>query len=300
MTEQFSNSNTQMKNEITELNSVQVAKMLGVNVSTVKRWTEEGKLKCHKTAGGHRKFFMHHLVEFIKEHENKNPRVNLFPLETKRDLDISLAITQGDWSALIDYCTEFAVASRRDKVQQILNGLYLAQYPLYAIYDELITPVMHRLGLMWMKGELTIIEEHLATQVMRDSIIRLQGIVRIPKKKRFRALLVNLFDELHDIGLKMVDHVLEARGIEVMFSGQNTPSFRIDSVFKKYTPKRLYISSTFVPNVRATQSELDRLLEIAHEYGTDVYVGGAGFQDLNIDHPAVERLLENFKQVHDI
>ena len=38
-----------MKEEIQYFNSHDAAKILGVNVSTVKRWTDEGKLECIKS-----------------------------------------------------------------------------------------------------------------------------------------------------------------------------------------------------------------------------------------------------------
>ncbi|MCB0298451.1 MAG: helix-turn-helix domain-containing protein, partial [Calditrichaeota bacterium] len=50
-----------IKENIQHFNSQEAAKILGVNVSTIKRWTDEGKLQCIKSVGGHRKFLMDHL-----------------------------------------------------------------------------------------------------------------------------------------------------------------------------------------------------------------------------------------------
>ena len=54
------------------LNSKQVADIIGVNISTLKRWTENGTLECVKTVGGHRKFTMNHIRDYYKN----NPEAN--------------------------------------------------------------------------------------------------------------------------------------------------------------------------------------------------------------------------------
>jgi len=33
-----------------------IARLLSIDVSTVKRWTDSGKLQCYRTLGGHRRF----------------------------------------------------------------------------------------------------------------------------------------------------------------------------------------------------------------------------------------------------
>lgn len=48
------------------LSTDDVAKVLHVGKSTIKRWTDEGKLKCFRTPGGHRKFKATNVEEFIK------------------------------------------------------------------------------------------------------------------------------------------------------------------------------------------------------------------------------------------
>ena len=44
-----------------------VADLLGVGVSSVKRWTDEGKLTCVRTAGGHRRFETTEVDRFRRE-----------------------------------------------------------------------------------------------------------------------------------------------------------------------------------------------------------------------------------------
>ena len=70
-----------MEQNIQCFNSEEVAKILGVNVSSIKRWTENGTLECVKTAGGHRKFTVQHLTNYLKTHESKVQKAHLFLLK---------------------------------------------------------------------------------------------------------------------------------------------------------------------------------------------------------------------------
>ncbi len=50
----------------TWLTSLEVADLLGFNVSSVINWSKQGRLKCFRTPGNHRRFVVGDLVEFIR------------------------------------------------------------------------------------------------------------------------------------------------------------------------------------------------------------------------------------------
>ncbi|HKZ40768.1 MAG TPA: helix-turn-helix domain-containing protein, partial [Candidatus Hodarchaeales archaeon] len=47
----------------------EVAKLLRVNESTVRRWANSGKLKCFKTPGSHRKYTARQISEFLDKYQ---------------------------------------------------------------------------------------------------------------------------------------------------------------------------------------------------------------------------------------
>lgn len=63
----------------------ELAEILQVDPSTIKRWAETGKLRCFKTPGGHRRFSTSGIREFIAEYhfEVIDPRPTIV---TDRDL----------------------------------------------------------------------------------------------------------------------------------------------------------------------------------------------------------------------
>lgn len=287
-----------MKKEIQYFNSHDAAKILGVNVSTIKRWTDEGKLECIKSIGGHRKFTMQHFAQFLAQNNKKISKINVFPIDTDSDLQISYHILKGNFKLLIDYVLEQAFLSNRDRVQYLMNGLYLSQYALYEIFDNLVTPVLYKIGDMWEQGQKTVTEEHIASQVIRDSIIRLQGVIRLPTPKNTKALCLNFSNELHDIALKMVDHILELKGHRVFFSGQITPILKLEQVFNYFKPDQVYISNTIVENVQDTQAEFDQICQICEQHNATIFIGGSGFDLLHYEHPVVKKRMKNYLELY--
>jgi methanogenic corrinoid protein MtbC1 len=183
-------------------------------------------------------------------------------------------------------------------VQQLLTGLYLGQYPLHEIYDNLITPVLHEIGNRWIQNKLNIIEEHIASQIIRDAIIRLQGIIRGSKKKIGNVLCLNLSHELHDISLKMVQNILELRGFKTFYSGQKTPHFDLEQMLLKINANRLYISSTVIGDIEKDQNEINFLYDLCKNNSIDIFVGGMGFEKIDYSHPAVAKRLYTFEDVY--
>lgn len=281
-------------------NTEDAAKILGVNVSTIKRWSAAGKLNCIKSAGGHRKFEMKHLAEFIEKYQKNGNRVNAFAIKTEEDEKISEWILKKDYEKLITLITRHSLRCNRSKVLDILKAAVFTKIPLYEIYDSLITPVLYNIGLQWEQKELSVTEEHFASQTIKDAIIRLQSIIAIPEKKIGTVMCMNFQSEMHDIALKMADHILEYRGFKVLFSGQLTPQVNLDNIFEDYTPHRLYLSSTYIENIKKAQKEFDGICQSADKFSVGVYVGGHGFNSLKYDEAKIKGILLNFRDVYEI
>lgn len=147
------------------------------------------------------------------------------------------------------------------------------------------------------KGVNSIAEEHFSTQTIRDCLIRLQGIIQMPFEKIGTAFCLIISQELHDVAIKMVDHVLELKGYKILFSGQMTPSMKIEKIFEIYQPDRVYISSTIVTDVNLAQVEFDKICYIAAARNARVFLGGRGFDIIDFSHPAVEKRLYTFEEV---
>ena len=81
------------------LNSKEVSDIIGVNISTLKRWTDNGTINCHKTAGGHRKFTMQNVRDYYNSNKkaSKSDNVSLENFEHKKIFEL---IKKGNYSEL--------------------------------------------------------------------------------------------------------------------------------------------------------------------------------------------------------
>jgi len=279
------------------LSSEDVARILNVNVATVKRWTELGKLDCVKTAGGHRKFLLRHLAAFALKHKKYSEHLSLLAVTDSIDFELNTQVLKGEFEKLIPLFLSKAIACEYGMIQNILNNLYLVHQDLALIYDELLTPVLHQIGTMWAEGKLSIAEEHLASQAIRDGIVKMQDVVIKTDSNAGRVFVLTIGAELHDIPAKMVQHLLEARGFITIFSGQATPAGDTKSVFESFHPDRVYLSSTYIENTAAAQQEFNELVALCDKYEARLFCGGIGMRQLAMDEKTEPKLLASFREV---
>jgi len=281
------------------LSSENVARILSVNVATVKRWTELGKLDCVKTAGGHRKFMLRHLAAFAMEHQKYSEHLSLLSTTDSIDFELNTQMLKGEFDKLVPLFLSKAIACEYGMIQNILHNLCMVHQDLALIYDELLTPVLHQIGNMWAEGKLSVAEEHLASQAIRDGIVKMQDVVIKADTNAGRAFVLTIGTELHDIPAKMVQHLLESRGFITIFSGQATPAGDTENVFESFHPDRVYLSSTFIENMETAKQEFNELAALCDQYGARLFCGGVGMGRLDLGENIPFRLLNSFHEVQN-
>ena len=231
------------------LNSKEVGMIMGVHVSTVKRWTDAGKLPCYQTPGGHRKFILSHINEFLAKNKKKAKKVNVVELEGIKDRKLIQNIDHGEYKKLIPVFLEQALNADGDRLKTTLTGLYMKQYFLHEIYDTLVLPVMVLIGDMWANNDISVAEEHLATNTIRNAVNTLgEALERKDYKDNSYLLSLALSGDEHDLPLIMTKQILEVNGIPVINCGSNTPAKSIKKLLEKFQPDKIIVSLTYIEN----------------------------------------------------
>jgi MerR family transcriptional regulator, light-induced transcriptional regulator len=125
--------------------------------------------------------------------------------------------------------------------QALLDEL-LAVATVDALLAEVVVPYLHEVGEAWESGELTVAQEHFASNLLRG---RLLGLARgWGRGAGPRALLACPEGEHHDLGLIAFGLALRGRGWRIDFLGGNTPTASIAGAVRALDPELLVVSAT--------------------------------------------------------
>ena len=149
----------------------------------------------------------------------------------------------------------------------------LAEVTLDVFLSEIVMPYLRHLGARWERGEVTVAQEHFASNIVRG---RLLGIARgWGRGLGPRALLACVPGEQHELGLLAFGLALRTHGWRVEYLGADTPLDTIRGVANSLDLDLVVVSSVTPERVGELVTDLR---QIARE--RRLAVGGAGAEGL--------------------
>jgi len=264
-----------MKNSI--LSTTDVAVLLKVNESTVKRWTERGTLRCFKTPGGHRKYTRKDIAEFIERFgfEVDSAMLSASAVQPGVTVSTDYAILTKNFAMLTDVLKEMLLRGDEDGAYQFLSLLRANRYTLPELYDQIVGSALRRIGAMWVERTVSIEQEHVATNCMLSALRLLQHDV-VKKPLNNRTAICGCFEEeFHEVGITCVRNMLDAEGWTTYYLGANLPVDSFIQALERYTPDLVCVSAT-TPKAKFKFRKDCALLHAAtRRAGATLLIGGA-------------------------
>jgi methanogenic corrinoid protein MtbC1 len=143
-----------------------------------------------------------------------------------------------------------AALSRFDEAgaQGVLDRLF-GSVSVDAALREVVIPYLHAVGEGWQRGEISIAQEHFASNVVRG---RLMALARgWGRGSGPLAVLACAEDEQHDIPLVLFGLLLRTYGWRIAYLGADTPLPSLVQAVRELSPSAVVVSGT-------TQGSLDR------------------------------------------
>lgn len=258
------------------LSTIEVSRMLKVNESTIKRWTDKGSLRCIKTPGGHRKYKMKDVVEFMDTFSYDVTDLLVPSKESMNKVNVSTdyAILTKDFPALSELFYNTMMEGNRENTFQFLNLLHANRITQTEIFDRIVVPAFQKVGMLWSSGQLGIEQEHLASNTALHSIIKLQDVVGRRPKHGGIALCGCLEEEYHELGITCVNNILEANGWTTYYLGTNLPLESFVDAVENYVPDIICVSTTTPKSQKHLLSQCRALRDTAQIINAKLIVGG--------------------------
>ena len=152
--------------------------------------------------------------------------------------------------------------------QAVLDRL-LSDFTLATTLRDVVIPYLRQLGVRWERGEITIAQEHFATNVIRG---RLTGLARgWGDGHGPRAIVACPPDELHDLPVLIFGIVLNRSGWRIDYFGASTPVDELIRVAGRSRPELVVVAATTTDRFDPILGELARLAAVA-----PLAIAGAG------------------------
>ena len=120
-----------------------------------------------------------------------------------------------------------------------------ASLTIAEIDDEVIAPALWLVGELWERGEITVADEHLATEIcMRVLALQREAMRLELTRATHRILLAAPEGERHVVALGMVGNLLREAGYRVVMLGGDVPQQALAASASRHRPAVICLSAT--------------------------------------------------------
>jgi MerR family transcriptional regulator, light-induced transcriptional regulator len=258
------------------LTTNEAAELAGVGASTVKRWADEGVLRCVRTAGGHRRFERFDFERFLREHAS--------PGSGQRDPQ------RVRWF-------EALCSGRRYEVDALLMTARARLGSWHQVAEE-VGAVLTELGNEWAGGRITLAGEHLISESLARALARISaGLPTREYEKAPSCVLACPDEEEHTLGLSLAELCLAEVGWTALWLGRRTPISETARLAVDSGAKMVALSASAAASDRALlRHAVEEIGPVCNERDISLVLGGSGAWPETLTHGV---RLGSFGAFHD-
>jgi excisionase family DNA binding protein len=236
-----------------ELTLHEVADELDLHYMTVYRYVRLGYLPAHKDGGSW--------------------RVRREDLDKLKHAPPAAAGRGNSTTPWDERLVQRLLAADQSGSWHVLEAAQAAGMSVRNVYLDMIIPALRRIGEGWYEGEISIAQEHAATQVATRLISRLSAQIARRGVSKGVVVMGTPSTEMHTLPVMIASDLIRVAGFEVLDLGSNLPAESFGEIVERQ--QRLVavaISVTMPGQATATQ---DTIAAVRARVEVPILLGGA-------------------------
>ncbi len=295
-----------------------VSKRSGVKSDLVRAWERRYQAVIpSRTEGGHRVYTDQDIARLkllnqATSHGHSISRIAKYSLDELKKLlhqeDFQRAdnnpVLTGDRKFLAEDYLEKCYSSVSAFDAKALESHFenaIVELGTQAFIENLLTPLLTRIGERWRTGELRPVHEHMASSIIRSLTYILRNNTPCPAQAP-KMVVSTPIGQLHELGALLAAIIAELKGWQVTYLGANLPAEEIAAAVRFTGARAVTLSISFSSDDHVVSKELRRLRKLI---GNDValIVGGrsAAYYEAVLDEVGVIKIQshEHFRHYLD-
>lgn len=263
--------------ELKNLTTKEVARLCRVSDATVKRWEEAGVIKSERTSGGHRRFRVEEVARFQRN-------ANLGLKQSHSDDSVVRTSTRRRPANNLSSSSLFhsLITGREEETANILINAFLNGEKIPTLFDGIVVEALRRIGELWINGELTVAQEHLASRTLTNALQKLRALIPVPEMTGNLAFVAAIEGDLHELPTHLAQVVLESEGWEVLNFGADMPLYSLLEEVLQQAPELVVISATIIHDLERCGRDYKEFRRELIKHEVSIVVGGQPFRDERI------------------
>ena len=190
---------------------------------------------------------------------------------------------------------QLAKSHHADEAFNLLKD-YRSSLGTFPFVEQICSPLVELMGIGWQSGDLTVFSEHLLSE-------QIQALFPVGQRTSYPqnaplAIMVTLSNELHTLGLKLANAVLNDAGCRTIYLGGNLPVSEIIEACSAYNADYIGLSLSTKTSKKVVTEQLASLAKAVPE-PTRILVGGHGSSYLT-ELPDNVQILSTFAQLYEL
>lgn len=274
----------------------ELEELSGIKAHTIRIWEKRyGLLSPRRTTTNIRQYSDEDLKRVMNVSLLNNQGIRISKIASLSPEDLSnrvteISRTQSRPEVHIERLIVSMIDLDEESLHRLLNEL-IHRFGFEKAVLDIIYPFLQRIGVLWLTGHITPIQEHFISNLLRQKILVAIDQLPVASKKAQKVILFLPEGELHELGLLFSYYLTKKAGFRSYYMGQSVPDADVKWFCRNEKPLAMITNITVSP----VQGFVERyVVKLCKENpGIKVMVGGPHLKKMALKIPSNLLILQD-------